>query len=116
MKRKMALVLSGIVTAFVMVSMIGLFGLSANQSNTVRAAPPAQSSATGSFDGSGQGSTDVATLRAEVVAYQQQLREAYLALQQAYNEIQLLSGNESRNFRNGGGSGQPQFFDQAVGR
>jgi hypothetical protein len=114
MGRKTALVLSGMVTAFAMVAMIGLFGLSASQSKTAQAAA-SQTNGAVDFDQTGQLSTDVATLQAEVVAYQQQLQEAYTALQQAYVEIQVLSANGSRGFRNRGDSGQFQFFDGGSG-
>ena len=115
MRRKTRLVLSGTVTAFAMVVMIGLFGLSAIQGKTAQAATASRTNDVVAFDQSGQLSTDVVTLQAEVIAYQQQLQEAYSALQQAYGEIQMLSGNGSRGFRNGGGSGQFQFFDQGLG-
>jgi hypothetical protein len=98
-------ILSGIVTAFAMVAMIGLFGLSARDASAAKAAAPVTSAAVAS-DPNGQLPTDVATLQAEVVAYQQQLQEAYTALQQAYTEIQVLSAGGSRGFRNRGGSGQ----------
>jgi hypothetical protein len=103
MRHKTALILSGIVTAFAMVAVIGLFGLSARQSHTAQAASVAAAPAGFSLDPSGQLPTDVTTLQAEVVAYQQQLQEAYQALQQAYVEIQVLSAGGSRRFRNGGG-------------
>ena len=111
------MILSGIVAVFAMVVVIGLFGLSARQGarqgNAAQAATVARAGDGAAFDGSGQQlSTDVATLQAEVVAYQQQLQVAYQALQQAYGEIQVLSANGSRGFRNGGGSGQFQFFDE----
>jgi hypothetical protein len=112
MRRKTALILSGIVTAFALVVVIGLFGLSGRQVNTAQAASVGRTGEGVSLDQTGQLSTDVATLQAEVVAYQQQLQEAYAALQQAYVEIQMLSGN-SRGFRNRGGSGQ--FLDQGSG-
>ena len=113
------MILSGIVAVFAMVVVIGLFGLSvrqgARQGNAAQAATVARAGDAIAFDGSGQLSTDVATLQAEVVAYQQQLQVAYQALQQAYGEIQVLSANGSRGFRNGGGSGQFQFFDEGSG-
>jgi hypothetical protein len=115
MRRKTAVILSGIVTAFAMVVVLGLFGLSARQGNTAQAATAARLGDVVAFDESGQLSTDVATLQAEVVAYQQQLQEAYLALQQAYGEIQVLSANGSRGFRNGGGTGRFQFYDEGSG-
>ena len=115
MRRKTALILSGIVTAFAMVVVIGLFGLSARQGNTAQAASIAQVGGRAAIDNTGQLSTDVATLQFEVVTYQQQLQEAYLALQQAYAEIQVLSSNGSRGFRGGGGSGQLQSFDGGFG-
>jgi hypothetical protein len=113
MRRKTALLLAGVVTAFAMVAVIGLFGLSASQSRTAQAAPLAGPANRVALDQSGQLSTDVATLQAEVVAYQQQLQEAYAALQQAYVEIQVLSANGSGGFRNRGGSGQ--FLDGGSG-
>ncbi len=112
MKRRTMLVLSGMVTAFVLVAIIGLFGLSASQAKTARAATisAATSSQTNDppvFDQTGQQlSTDVPTLQAEVIAYQQQLQQSYAALQQAYNEIQVLSAGGSRGFRNREGSGE----------
>jgi hypothetical protein len=112
MRRKTALILSGIVTAFAMVAVLGLFGLSGRQGNAAQAASGLRSGDGAAFDRTGQASTDVATLQAEVVAYQQQLQEAYAALQRAYVEIQVLSGN-SRGFGNRDGSGQ--FFDQESG-
>jgi hypothetical protein len=115
MRRKTALIFSGIVTAFAMVCMIGLFGLSARHGNTVQAAPVVQSGDAVSFDRSGQLSTDTAILQAEVIAYRQQLQEAYLALQQAYAEIQLLSSDGSRNFRDRADPGQSQLFNQGLG-
>jgi hypothetical protein len=111
MRRKTTFILSGIVTAFAMVAVIGLFGLAGKQGGTAQAASPAEPAGRLAVDQSGQLSTDVATLQAEVVAYQQQLEVAYAALQQAYGEIQMLSGGGSRSFRNRGGSGQFQFFD-----
>jgi hypothetical protein len=113
MRRKTALILSGVVTAFAMVAVIGLFGLSGRQGNTAQAASVARTGDGVTLDQAGQLSTDVATLQAEVVAYQQQLQEAYSALQQAYDQIQVLSAAGSRGFRNRGGSGQ--FFDQGFG-
>jgi hypothetical protein len=111
MRHRTVMILSGVVTAFVLVAVIGLFGLSAKQSPTAQAASPAVASAGVSLDPSGQLSTDVPTLQAEVVAYQQQLDQAYQALQQAYAEIQVLQAGGARRFRNGGGSGNFQFFN-----
>lgn len=111
MRRETALVVSGIVTAFAMVAVIGLFGLSARQVKTAQAASVAQGVGAVAVSQTGQLSTDVATLQAEVVVYQEQLQEAYSALQQAYNEIQVLSATGgSRGSRGRGGSGQFQFF------
>jgi hypothetical protein len=111
MRHKTALILSGIVTAFVLVAVIGLFGLSATQSPKAQAASAVVASPGVSVDPSGQLSTDVPTLQAEVVAYQQQLAQAYQALQQADAEIQVLQASGARRFRNGGGSGEFQFFN-----
>ena len=116
MRRKTALVLSGIVTAFAMVAVVGLFGLSARQAKTAQASSVAQGGSSVDVSQTGQLSTDVIALQAEVVAYQRQLQEAYSALQQAYDEIQVLSANNgSRGFRNGEGSGQFQFNNGGVG-
>ena len=115
MRRKTALILSGIVTAFAMVVVIGLFRLSARQGNTAQASSIAQVGGGPGIDRTGQLSTDVATLQAEVVTYQQQLQEAYSALQQAYAEIQVLSANDSPGFRGSGGSGQFQSLDGGFG-
>ena len=115
MRRKTALIFSGIVTAFAMVSMIGLFGLSARQGNAAQAAPVVQSGDAVSFDRSGQLSTDTAMLQAEVVAYRQQLREAYSALQQAYVEIQVLQSSGAGELGNRAGRGRFQFFDEGAG-
>ncbi len=116
MRRKTALVLSGMVTVFAMVAVIGLFGLSARQARIVQAAAVTRGESAVDVSQTGQLSTDVTTLQAEVVAYQQQLQEAYSALQQAYNEIQVLSANNgSRGFRDRGNSGQSQFNDGGVG-
>jgi hypothetical protein len=116
MRHKTALVFSGIVTALAMVVVIGLFGLSARQAKTAQAPPGAQGGGAIVVSQTGQLSTDVATLQAQVVADQQQLQVAYLALQQAYDEIQMLSATGgSRGFRNRGGSGQFQFNNGGVG-
>ena len=103
MKRKTALIVSGVVTAAVMVVAIGLLQLSGRFSNTAQAAPVKAVAS----QVTGNNSTDVATLQAEVAAYQAQLQQAYTDLQQAYNQIQALSsanGNGSRGLRGRGAS------------
>jgi hypothetical protein len=101
MKRKMALIMSGVVTAVVMVVVIGLLQLSGNFSNVAQAAPVKAAASQATINNS----TDVATLQAEVAAYRAQLQQAYADLQQAYNQIQALSGangNGSRGLRGRG--------------
>ncbi len=105
MKRKMALIVSGVVTAVVMVVAIGLLQLSGRFNNAAQAAPVKAVASQATINDS----TDVATLQAEVAAYQAQLQQAYSDLQQAYSQIQALSGangNGSRGLRSrGGGTG-----------
>jgi hypothetical protein len=105
MQRKTALVVSGIITAFVMVVVVGLVQMSGRAS----AAQPVSLTLPGgqaTLSGAGDASTDVATLQAEVAAYRAQLQQAYDALQQAYNEIQVLSSADG--FRGRGERGQRQ--------
>jgi hypothetical protein len=82
---------------------------------TAQAASPVQTDNGAALSRTGQPGEDVAALQAEVVAYRQQLQEAYSALQQAYVEIQILQSSGSRGFRNGGGLGQSQSFGQESG-
>jgi ABC-type antimicrobial peptide transport system permease subunit len=115
MKRRTAVIFSGIAAAFVMVAVIGLFGLSGSQGSTAQAASVVQTDNGAALNRSGQLSEDVTTLQAEVVAYRQQLQEAYSALQQAYVEIQILQSGGARGFRNGGGLQQFEPSDQGAG-
>jgi len=103
MKRKTALIVSGVVTAVVMVVAIGMLQLSGRFSNAAQAASVKAIAGQATINNS----TDVATLQAEVAAYQAQLQQAYTDLQQAYNQIQALSSaNGARGLRGrGGGTG-----------
>ncbi len=86
-KRKSALFLSGIVTAFVMVVVIGLVLISGRAAQVAQAAtvdvPTVQAS--------DAAATDVATLQAQVQAYKQALQKRDADLQSAYNQIQTLN-------------------------
>lgn len=119
MGRKWALLLSGIVTAFAMVVVIGLINQAANQPAGVQAASAAESTPavsaitgdTASTDvtantGVGQNGADVARLQAELNAYKQQLDKAYSDLQAAYDQIQAMQQQQQqqrRGFRSRGG-------------
>src|SRR5665811_113918 len=88
-KRNSALLLSGIVTAFVMVIVVGLVLLSG------RAAQVAQAAAADVPSGQAPDpstTSDVATLQAEVQAYKQALQKADTDLQTAYGQVKTLNG------------------------
>lgn|GEM_PF-1982880 len=114
MRRKAAMLVSGIITAFVMVVVIGLLQLSGRVGNTAQAAAlPSTGPAQATVNGADPTNADVATLQAEVAAYRDQLQQAYTALQQAYQQIQLLSGggggSGGNGFRGRGGDDDGQF-------
>lgn len=101
MKTKMALIVAGAVTAFVIVLVIGMLGGAGWFAQSVSAA-----SASDPASVTGSTSTDVATLQQEVATYQQELQQANTQLQAAYNEIATLqselasgSGSNNRRFR-----------------
>ncbi len=89
MKRKSALFLSGVITAFVMVVIVGLVLLSGRAAQVAQAAsadlPSVQAP-------NPMTTTDVATLQAEVQAYKQALQKADGDLQTAYDQIRTLNG------------------------
>ena len=107
--RKTALLISGFVTAFAMVVVIGLVGASGQfvqnaQAASVQATAPVQGAVT---QGATQTATsaEVATLQAEVANYRTQLQKAYQDLQSAYDQIQALNAQQrsGRRFRDDGG-------------
>jgi peptidoglycan hydrolase CwlO-like protein len=87
-KRKSALFLSGILTAFVMVVVVGLVLLSGRAAQVAQAAA-ADTPTIQAPDPST--TTDVATLQAEVQSYKQALQKRDVDLQSAYNQIQTLN-------------------------
>ena len=93
MKRRSALLIAGIVTAFVMVIVVGLVLLSNRAAQVAQAAaadvPSVQAPDPATI-------TDVPTLQAELKAYQQALGKAHSDLQTAYNQIQTLDGQVSQ--------------------
>jgi peptidoglycan hydrolase CwlO-like protein len=102
MKTKTALIVSGLVTVYVMALVIwvlGGFGWFASK---------AQASSGAGQAAAAPASTDVATLQQEIATYQQELQQANTQLQAAYNEIatlqsQLESGGNGANGSQSGG-------------
>ncbi len=88
MPRKTAMLLSGTITAFVLMVVIGLV-FSANQlgSIPVAQAAPANNNAA---NASANNSADVTALQQQVQTYKSQLQQAYSDLQQAYDQINQL--------------------------
>lgn len=104
MRRKTALLLSGVITAFLMVIFIGLAGSAGWFSQQAVSAAPAVASA----PAAAANSTDVAALQAQVATYRQQLQKAYSDLQAAYDQIQTLSQQQAQA-GNSGGFGERRF-------
>ena len=114
MKHRMALFVSGLITALVMVVAVGLIALSGQDSSAAQAQPlqPAAAVATPGLpttelaapSSAAQDSAEVDALRQQVETDRAQLQKAYSDLQQAYDEIQALqaaSGSGEGGFRNG---------------
>jgi hypothetical protein len=134
MPRKTALFLSGIITAFILMVVVGLV-YGANRYGAAAAAPanpaavaaalasdtaaPAQL-ANNSGTGAAASAADVAALQAQVQQYKQQLQQAYSDLQQAYDQIQTMNNTLSqgqgggRRFRGEGGNEQQQPGSQGI--
>ncbi len=94
MRRNTALFLSGVVTAFVMVVVIGLIALSGQFGQEAQAATLSNNTSgeAASLQASDPGkTTDVATLQAEANAYKQALQKADNDLQNAYNQVKSLN-------------------------
>lgn len=103
MKTKTALIVSGMVTVYVMVLVIWVLGGFGWFAPTAQASPAASNPVAVTASAS----TDVATLQQEAAAYRQELQQANAQLQAAYNEIatlqsQLASGGNGFNGRQGG--------------
>jgi peptidoglycan hydrolase CwlO-like protein len=92
-KRNSALFLSGVVTAFMMVVIVGLVLLSGRAAQVAQAAAADVPSLQAPNPNT---TTDVPTLQAEVQAYKQALQKADSDLQTAYNQIQTLNGQVSQ--------------------
>ena len=105
MRRKTALLISGIVTAFAMVLVLGLLSASARDAQAAQQAP-APSEVVPASDPAGTATADqVASLQAEVDQYKTALNQAYSDLQAAYSQIQQLQAQTSGGrLRRGGGS------------
>ncbi len=101
MRRNMALIVSGVITTFALVLTLGLLIASGQLGQVAQAAPATRNeqAAVSANDGL---STDVRTLQAEVIADREQLQQAYAALQQAYDQIQVLSAGNGLRSRSRG--------------
>jgi hypothetical protein len=121
MRRNAALLISGIVTAFVMVLVIGLAGGMNWLTSTAQAAAPAtvgqNVTVTGSTGQQGNAqSADPARLQQEVNTYKTQLQQAYDKLQAAYDQISQLQSQQATGLprqgdrRHGREGGLDQFF------
>jgi septal ring factor EnvC (AmiA/AmiB activator) len=119
MKTKMALIVSGAVTAFVIMLVIGLLGGANWFTQTIFAAGTSDPATV-----TGSTSTDVATLQRQAATYQQELQQANTQLQAANNEIATLqaelrasgSGLNNRRFRGDDQNGQQGGFFNPFGQ
>jgi ABC-type phosphate transport system substrate-binding protein len=108
MGRNKAMFISGLVTALLMMVVVGLAGSAGwFRSRSGEAAPPSEAA----IQTADPGAADSATLRQQVSEYRQQLSQAYTDLQTAYDQIGQLqraigaqNAQRSRQggFRNGG--------------
>ncbi len=121
MPRKTAMIVSGAITAFVLMVVLGLVYGSNQLAAAAGAATPqapiaAQAQAAAGAQGSPAASdpglqdkdAEIAQLQAEVQAYKQQLDQATTQLQDAYNQLQSLANTQNsqggrRRFRDSEG-------------
>jgi hypothetical protein len=113
MKHRMALIISGLITAFVMVVAVGLVALSGQATSAAQAQAPEPAITAVATGPAAAGSTasdraEIQALQQQVVTYRSQLQQAYSDLQQAYDQIQALQASNS-----GSGDG---FGDGERGR
>ncbi len=106
MNRRTAMLLSGAITAFALMLVIGLV-YGANRFNSAAgAAAPAVTGATADGSSAQANSAEVAALQQQVQTLKTQLQQSYSDLQNAYNQITALQGQNTGGgrLRNGRGS------------
>ena len=112
MKRKTALLVSGLMTGVVMVVALGLVQISGRFDEIAQGALAAgggQTAATSAgtssvpvTDLAAETSGEVIRLQSEVAAYREELQQAYNELQRAYDQIQILSRDDANGFQTSG--------------
>lgn len=111
MQHKTAMLLSGAITAFVLMVVIGLV-YGANRFGASAAPATPSPSAQVAPDNPRSNSAEVATLQAQIQQYRSELQQAYSDLQAAYNQINAQNsaqaqGGGTRRF--GGGEREHEF-------
>ena len=124
MQHKTALLLSGAITAFALMVVIGLVYGANRFGATAAAATPSPLAQVAQADPRSN-SAEVATLQAQIQQYRSQLQQAYSDLQAAYDQINALNSAQAQGggpgqLRGGerehGFSGQPPLNQQSFGQ